>query len=266
VSTLLVGATGFLGSHVAQRMPEAVALVRPTSAPTPLSTRVGDLNQPLPLEGIDTLVYCASMGFGHVPPLVTQLEAAGVKRAVFVSTTAIFTSLPAASKAVRLEAERAVQGSTLAWTIVRPTMIYGTPRDRNISRLLRYLRRWPVFPLCGNALWQPVHVDDLADAIVSVLRSSATVGRAYNLPGATPMRFADLIRTAARAVGRRQVLLVPVPQSAAMLAAQITHVVSPEQIQRLAEDKAFDYADAARDFAYAPRTFEAGVIAEARLV
>src|SRR6185436_9257337 len=115
----------------------------------------------------ETLVYCASMGFGHVPPLVAALESAGVRRAVFVSTTAIYTSLPAPSKAIRLEAERLVQASSLDWTILRPTMIYGTPRDRNVSRLLRYLRRWPVFPVCGNALWQPVHVKDVAAAVVT---------------------------------------------------------------------------------------------------
>ena len=63
-----------------------------------------------------TVVYCASMGFGHVPRLVDQLQSAGVRRGVFVSTTAIFTSLPAASRAPRLEAEAAVENSTLDWT------------------------------------------------------------------------------------------------------------------------------------------------------
>ena len=112
---LLVGGTGFLGSFVAARLAErgVVVLARPTSdrsvLPEGLEVRLGDLARPLPLDGISTLVYCASMGFGHVPPLVRQLEACGVKRAVFVSTTAIFTSLPSASRAVRLEAEAAVQ-------------------------------------------------------------------------------------------------------------------------------------------------------------
>ena len=143
-------------------------------------------------------------------------------------------------------------------------MIYGTARDRNISRLLRYLRRWPVFPLCGNALWQPVHVDDVAAAIVAVLGSPTTVAPRLQRPRRRADPFADLVRTAARAVGRRRLLLVPVPLRAAVLAARLTRVVSPEQVQRLAEDKAFDYSDAARDFAYAPRTSTRRVAAEAR--
>ena len=264
MTLLLVGGTGFLGSFVAARLAQRDlrVLVRPTSdrasLPPNVEVRVGDLAGSLPLDGIDTLVYCASMGFGHVPPLVPQLEAAGVQRAVFLSTTAIFTRLPAASRAPRLEAERAVQASRLDWTILRPTMIYGTPRDRNISRLLRYLQRCPCVPVCADALWQPVYVEDLADGVVAALDSPRATRRAYNLAGAAPLRFTELVRTAARALGR-PAWLVRVPMRLAVAAARLTRVVSPEQVWRLAEDKAFDYADAARDFGYAPRTFDDGV-------
>jgi uncharacterized protein YbjT (DUF2867 family) len=243
-------------------------LVRPTSdtsvLPTGLDLRTATLEDArLPLEGVGTVVYCASMGFGHVPSLLEQLRAAGVERGLFVSTTAIFTSLPTASRAPRLEAETAVKSSTLDWTILRPTMIYGTARDRNISRLLRFLARWPVFPTCGDALWQPIYVEDLADAVVAALDRSTTSHRVYNLAGKHPLRFGDLVRTAARALSRR-VMLLPVPVPAAVLAARVTRVVTPEQIRRLAEDKAFDYAEATRDFDFHPRSFAEGVHLEAR--
>ena len=243
-------------------------LVRPTSnisaLPSGLDLRLGTLeDDQLPLADVETVVYCASMGFGHIPGLVRQLQSSGVRRGLFVSSTAIFTSLPAASRAPRMEAEAAVQGSALDWTIVRPTMIYGTARDRNISRLLRFLVRCPFFPVCGNALWQPIYVEDLAVAIVSALDSPRAIGRTYNLAGARPLRFADLVRTAARSVGRR-VGLVRVPVAAAVLAARLTHVVTAEQVRRLTEDKAFDYADATHDFGFQPRTFAEGVRLEAR--
>jgi nucleoside-diphosphate-sugar epimerase len=227
--------------------------------PPSSSVRIGDLGGDLPLDGIDTLVYCASMGFGHVPGLVKQLEACDVRRAVFVSTTAIYTRLPTASRAVRLEAERAVRSSRLAWTILRPTMIYGSHRDRNISRLLRWLSRWPVVPVCGDGLSQPIYVEDVADALVAALRSPRTVGRAYNLAGAAPaLRFSELVRVAAHALGR-PVVLVPVPLRLGVLLARLTGVVRPEQVWRLAEDKAFDYSEAARVFGFSPRPFEEGV-------
>lgn len=265
---LLVGATGFLGAQVAARLTgrDARALVRPSSdrsvLPPGLDVCLGDLDTLPPLDGVDSLVYCASMALDGLPKLVPRLEAAGLRRAVFVSTTAVFTSLPAASRARRLAAERIVQSSKLDWTILRPTMIYGTARDRNISRLLRYLHRWPVFPVCGDALWQPIFVDDLADAVVAALDSPGSIRQSYNLAGAAPLRFSALVRTAARAVGR-QVLLVRVPIELAVLGARVTRVVSPEQVRRLAEDKAFDSSPARRDFGFAPRPFEAGVRLEA---
>jgi nucleoside-diphosphate-sugar epimerase len=265
---LIVGATGFLGGFVTARLADRdpIALVRPTSEtasiPRQVTTRTGALEADLPLEDIGTLVYCASMGFGHVPGLVRQLEASGVKRAIFISTTAIFTLLGSRSRAVRLEAETAVMSSGMDWTILRPTMIYGTGADRNISRLLRFLKRSPIFPVCGNGLWQPIYVADLADAVASALDSPHTSRRAYNVAGAEPLRFTDLVRTAARAIGRH-VALVRVPLEAAVLVSRLAPIVTPEQIRRLAEDKAFPYTEATRDFGFAPRTFAEGVAKEA---
>lgn len=266
---LLVGATGFLGSGVAVRLAprQAIALVRSTSdhsvLPSDMELREGDLDEPLPLEGIGTLVYCASMGFGHVPRIIRQLQGeARVRRAIFISTTAIFTLLSTTSRAVRVEAEAAVEASSLDWTILRPTMIYGAARDRNISRLLRYLKRFPVFPLCGNALWQPIYVDDLANAVVAALDTPRTHHKTYNLAGPQALTLASLVRTAARAIGRR-VLLLPVPLQAAVQGARLTHIVTTEQIRRLAENKAFSIAEAAVDFNFAPRSFAEGVQLEA---
>lgn len=285
MKVLLVGATGFLGSYVAPRLVErghdVVALVRSSSArgalPANLPVIHGDLADTASLDralgGKEALVYCASMGFGHVPPVVESLKRARVRRGVWVSTTAIFTSLPAASRAIRLAAEQAVKSSGLDWTIARPTMIYGTARDRNVSRLLRFLSRSPLFPVVGDggALHQPVHVEDLADALVATLDGEASVGRAYNLAGAAPLPFRDLVSRSARALGR-DVRLLPVPMNLALGAAAVAAAlplprpVTPEQIRRLAEDKAFDWSEAARDLGFQPRTFETGVRSEARLL
>jgi nucleoside-diphosphate-sugar epimerase len=266
----LIGGTGFLGSFVARRLADRSlsVLARQTSdvsvLPPEVEVRYGQLEDTsLPLDRVSTVVYCASMGFGHVPHVVRQLEEARIRRAVFISTTAIFTSLPTRSRVLRVAAETAVEQAALDWTILRPTMIYGTARDRNISRLLRFLKRWRMFPLCGNALWQPIYVEDLADAVVSALDASTTIRRSYNLAGAAPIRFAELIRMSASAVSRR-VLVVPVRVGLALLGARLTRVVTTEQVRRLLEDKAFDYAAATGDFGFHPRSFEDGVNLEAQ--
>jgi nucleoside-diphosphate-sugar epimerase len=194
-----------------------------------------------------------------------------VRRAVFVSTTGIFTRLPADSKAVRVAAEETVRTSRLAWTILRPTMIYGAPGDRNMERLVRRVANWrPIFvPGNGKALIQPVHVDDLADAIVAAFGSLAAEGRAYDVSGAAPLSLDATIDAAAAAVGKRRAKFhLPLAPVAWMLRAleaiRAPVPVKSEQVLRLAEDKAFAHADAARDFGFAPRRFEDGIAEEAR--
>lgn len=281
MTLLLVGGTGFLGAEVARRLvgrTDLAVLARASSdtsvLPGGVPIRAGDLDDPASvrtaLEGVQSVVYCASMGFGHIPAFVELLERAVVRRALFVSTTAIFTTLPAPSRALRMAAEEAVQHSRLDWTILRPTMIYGGRRDRNVARLLRFLKRSPVFPLFGNgrALHQPVFVQDLADGVMRAFDAGGTVGHAYNLAGAAPLPYEALVRTAAGALGR-QVWLPRIPLRIALASARalerlpVRTPVRAEQVLRLAEDKAFDYAEAVRDFGFRTRTFAEGVKIEA---
>ncbi len=282
MTVALAGATGFTGRRVAARLAardEAVrCLVRAGSdrsvLPAGVECLVGDLGDAASLAswlaGCDGLVYCASMGFGHVDGVVAAAETAGVRRAVFVSTTAIFTRLPAKSKAPRVAAEECVRKSRLAWTILRPTMIYGAPGDRNMERLLRRVAKpWPVVvPGNGRALIQPVHVDDLAAAIVAVVAREGARNE-YNVSGQAPLSLDATIDAAARAVGvKRTKLHVPLGAVAATLrmfeACRLPMPIKSEQVMRLAEDKAFAHDDASRDFGFAPRAFADGIAEEAR--
>jgi nucleoside-diphosphate-sugar epimerase len=281
----LAGGTGFTGRRVAERLASRGdglrCLVRANSdtsvLPAGVETVLGDLSEGSTLAawltGCETLVYTASMGFGHVAGVVEAAEAAGIRRAVFVSTTAIFTRLPAPSKAVRTAAEESVTGSALEWTIVRPTMIYGAPGDRNMERLLRHLARWPLVPLpgSGRSLIQPVHVDDLADGIAAATHCAEAAGRAFDLSGADALAFRDAIGTARTALGvrcaRLGVPLAPVVGCLRLLEKLgLRPPIRSEQVLRLAEDKAFSHDDAARTFGFAPRPFAAGIAAEARLL
>ena len=218
-----------------------------------------------------SLLNIASLGFGHAPAIVAAARAAGIDRAVFVSTTAVTTRLPARSRAVRLEAEKQIRESGLKWTILRPTMIYGAPGDRNLSRLLMLLPRVPVLPVPGGGrhLQQPVHVADVASAVLSAAERPESAGNTYDIAGPEPLSFAELLRVAAQAVGSRA-RFVPVPLSPLVAAARGYELLSAEpriraeQLQRLAEDKAFSIDDAARDLGYAPRPFTDGILGEAR--
>jgi uncharacterized protein YbjT (DUF2867 family) len=278
MQVFVTGATGFTGSYVVRRLTEhgfAVhALVRPNSKrsefPQGLNVKTGTLEDvdglAESMRGTDALVNVASIGFGHAPGVISAARRAGVTRAVFFSTTALFTQLNASSKQARVAAENEIRASGLDWTIVRPTMIYGSSRDRNIYRLIRYLSRYPFIPVIGDgtSLQQPVYVDDLANAVVNILREPETVGKAYNLPGAASLSFREMIDTISSQLDRRvrHVHFPAKPIVSVLKALEHLNLRLPfkaEQFERLNEDKAFDFTDAARDFGYCPRSFAEGV-------
>lgn len=283
---LVVGGSGFLGSAVLRELARhgyhTLALARSSIAADRVRALgaeavYGDLDDASSIGAAFTaaranvLANLASLGFGHASTIVSGAQEAGIQRALFVSTTAIFTSLAASSRAVRVAAEDTVRTSPIPSTIVRPTMIYGGPGDRNMERLLRFLRRSPVVPLPGGGdrLLQPVHVEDLAWFVVAALRHRGAEA-VYNVAGPEALTLRQLIRQAATAAGRRP-LLVSLPLAPAIAATRLYASLSRqpritiEQVLRLDEDKAFDITPA-RSLGYRPRTFADGIGAEARLV
>ncbi len=283
---LVTGGSGFVGEYVlreaARRGHETVALARSDAAARAVAgcgarPAGGDLDQAGLLPDVfaaarcDALVNLASLGFGHAPAIIAAAEQAGIGRAVFVSTTAVTTALPAPSKRIRLAAERQIRYSQLQWTIIRPTMIYGAARDRNLSRLLRLLSRARLLPVPGGGrhLQQPVHVADVADAVLTAVERPGAAGMTYDVAGPEPLSFAELLRVCARAVASRA-RFVPVPLTPVIALASGFERVSQhppiraEQLRRLAEDKAFGIEPAIRDLGYSPRPFADGIRAEAR--
>src|SRR5688572_4453162 len=194
----VTGATGFTGSRVVHLLLkngyDVRCLYRASSDRSFLTDSniewvlgdVSDVNSlAIAMHGADALVNITSLGFGHADSIISAAKIARLQRAIFISTTAIFTQLNAPSKKARVAAELAIETSGLKYTILRPTMIYGSDRDRNMWRLIRFMRYSPIVPVFGDGkyLQQPIHVDDVAQAVVSCLSSEGTICRSYNIAG-----------------------------------------------------------------------------------
>ena len=278
---LVIGATGFTGGHVVKRLANSGHHIRCLVRTAAKRSRIpdsceavdGNIEDAESLDramiGIDVLVNIASLGLGHAPVIVARAQSAGIPRAVFVSTTSIFTQLNAPSKAVRIAAEEAINASRLDYVIFRPTMIYGTAEDRNICRLIRYLNVCSILPIVGPGthLQQPIHVGDLADAIRTATLESTGPRKAYNVSGAAPLTFNEMVDTVSALLGMRTLKLhLPVRPIVTVLRLferlRLHFPIKAEQILRLNENKAFDHSDAARRFHFHPRTFHDGVAEE----
>ncbi len=277
---LLTGATGLLGGAILDVLlaeGDAVrCLVREGSAGVSRldAGRVevvrGDAGSAEDLRrallGADAFLHVA--GIEHAPSVVEAARRANVPRLVVVGSTSAHSAY-AFRSAPKRRMEEVVRGSGLAWTISRPAMIYGSERDKNMHRLLRFLDRSPVFPMFGPGtnLWQPVFHEDCAKGVYESLVRPAAVGQSYDLPGAKPLPSPDPVKTAAGALGKKpRIVRLPLePVHRALNLAEALRLPLPvksEQVLRLREDKAYPYDGAKEDLGYAPRPFEEGIALE----
>ena len=218
MKALVTGATGFVGSHLAEalrrRGDEVTALARSlkkAEALRPLAVRVvqGDLDDKAALaqavDGQDVIYHVAGAIAARSEDdfmasnregtrnVVAAAVAAGGPRFVLVSSMAAGGPSPRGRPLKgdepplpvtrygrsKLAAEEVVRASGLPWTIVRPPMVYG-PRDREVLKVFR-IARLGIAPVFGDGTQElsAVHGADLADALIAAAITPATIHRIY---------------------------------------------------------------------------------------
>ncbi|RAP38288.1 3-beta hydroxysteroid dehydrogenase [Candidatus Marinamargulisbacteria bacterium SCGC AAA071-K20] len=281
LQVLLTGATGFTGSYVLKELLnqpnlKVTLFVRDLQkadklgyTKLPIKLHKGCLEDTASIKQAlyqkDILINIASLGFGHAPVLIDACPDT-LKKAIFISTTGIFTKLNPDSKQIRLDAEKAIQNSALNFTIIRPTMIFGSAGDRNMSRLIQLQKKLPFFPVfgSGNFLQQPIYVEDLSRFIVQASLSEKSNRKTYNLAGLKAISFNDIIDTISKQL-KKNVFKLHIPYSLSLLLAYIYEClfkapkIKVEQIKRLNEHKNFSIEAAKNDFNFTPLDFESAI-------
>lgn len=176
-------------------------------------------------------------GTGH---LVDAAVAAGVTRFVYMSSVKAVGERTIAGRPMtpettprpedpygitKLEAEALVRercnAAGIAWTILRPPLVYGPGVKANFDRLIALVERRLPMPLASIRNRRSiVYVDNLADATVAAAVAPGTRNRILTLCDDT-LSTPDLIRAVAEALGIKPVLL-PFPPALLTLAGQIT--------------------------------------------
>ena len=240
--------------------------------------------RPLPTSGLPSPLAPLPGGEGNLPLWVCVapiwvlpdyfglLEAQGARRVVVLSSTSRFTkddSTDSEEQAVarRLaEAEARVrkwaESRGVEWVILRPTLIYGLGRDKNIAEVARFIRHFGFLPLFGqaNGLRQPIHAQDVAGACLAALQAPCAANRVYNISGGETLTYRNMVARVFSALGRSPRLLT-VPLWAFSLAVTVLRRLpryrqwSAAMAERMNRDLVFDHAEAARDLGFKPRAF-----------
>lgn len=233
------------------------------------------LQQVMQKNNIDTVFHIAGIGFSR--SVVQAAAQAGCVRTLFlVHTTGIYSKYKeAAAGYLQTEEEIGIlaRNAGMELIILRPTMIYGTLDDGNISVFVRMVDKLPVFPLVGGGRFalQPVHHKDLGTAYYQILMHRESLqSNDYVLSGGTVIDLKDLLQLCADLLEKRRLFFF-FPYPIALTGAKVLYLLSAkridlrEKVQRLVEPRAYDHTQASRDFGYDPMPFAQGLQEEIRM-
>lgn len=270
---LVLGATSLVGRFALPRLRaagiEAVALSR--TAPQEPGWVRADLTDPdLEARAPSCSTVLSLSPIWRLPAALPALKAKGMRRLVAFSSTSVFAKAASPDAYEQGVARALAEGEAetrgfceahgVAWTILRPTLIYAEGQDRNVTRLARMIVKLGVLPLAGRGegLRQPVHADDLAAAAIAAATSPRAENQAYDLPGGETLTYRAMAERVFEGLGRRPAILAVPPllwRAAFAVARPLLPGATAQMGARMSEDLTFDGSAAARDFGWSPRAF-----------
>jgi len=144
---------------------------------------------------------------GAAERLARQAQRAGVTRLVHVS--GIGADARSRSRYIRSrgEGELAVRAAFRNAIVIRPAVMFGRD-DAFLNTLVQLLKRLPAYPLFGRGQTrlQPVHVEDVAEAIARALLPGAACPATYEFGGPRVFTYEELLRAVADRLGKRPAL------------------------------------------------------------
>lgn len=261
---VVAGGTGFLGRHISRALidngHEVTVLTRAPDKVSKIPDLEGanaaraDVTEPHTLKGVlsGAKGVVGAVQFPNHPVevprkgltynrfdregtehLLAEAKNAGIERYVYISGAGADPGSDRTWYRAKGRAERAIERSDLAYSILRPSWAYG-PEDRALNRFAAISRFSPIVPRLGvrPQRIQPVFVDDIALAVRRIFESPDAWGRVFEIGGPKVLTMDEIIRTMLEVVGRRR-LIVPVPTALARLGtAPLTLLPTPPMTPR----------------------------------
>jgi uncharacterized protein YbjT (DUF2867 family) len=234
----LAGGSGFIGRAITRRLIAGGGVKVRVLTRNPEKARAAsdlpgvefvsaDISQPASLKdallGVDTIVDAIQfdgypvenprlgltfdrIDYGGAVALIDAAKQAGVNQFIYISGAAADENSTHPAFRTKGRAERAIRESGLAYTIFRPSLVYG-PGDKVVNGFARALRFAPVFgvPGTGQQKVQPVLVDDLAACVMLAVSGRGRNGT-YDVGGPELMTFDEMMEIIMDASGHRRPL------------------------------------------------------------
>lgn len=251
---VVFGGSGFVGRNVvrelakrgwrvrvAVRRPHLAQFLRPMGAVGQIQLKQCNVrHRPSiadAIHGADAVINLVGLLHQTGPQTFNAVQSAGAAAIAnlakeegietFIHMSAIGADVESDSHYARTkgEAERAVREAMPAAVILRPSIVFG-PEDSFFNKFATMASFSPVLPLVGGGKtkFQPVYVDDVADAICEALVRPEAAGRIYELGGPRVYTFRELMEIMLRETGQKRVLL-PLPFFAASLAGTVSQII-----------------------------------------
>ena len=254
---LVVGGTGFIGTalcaELAARDHEVTALSRSpdrSDLPETVDLVTGDVTDydsiEAAFEGQDVAINLVALSplfktkgdrthdnvhLGGTEHVVRAAETHGVRKLVQLSALGADPDGPTAYIRAKGAAEDVVRESELAWTIFRPSVVFGeggefvsfTKRTKELFAPLV-----PIAPLPGGGKtrFQPIHVEDFVPMIADAATEDRHDGETYEIGGPEVLTLREVTKLAYRAEGK-SMSVVPVPMVLAAVGMSVMQVVPP---------------------------------------
>ena len=293
MNVVIVGATGFVGSHLVPHLAgagHAVIAVSRTGRRLPAWTdaveaRAADVTSGSglaeALAGAEAVVHLVAIPresrgrtFEEVNVrgtrnVVEATERAGIRRFVHLSVMGVVDDPKLRYLRSKARGEQIVRGSSLEWVVLRPSLMFGEG-DGFFNIVKTTLRFWSpgvvAIPGRGDARFQPLSADDLAIAVERSLTDADRAGSVYELGGPDWLTYRQIVDEVMRVTGMRRLKLpVPIPLISALTA--VTDRVLPifpvthDQIGSLQRQNHTDLDAFARAFGVEPRKLDLSYLA-----
>ncbi|HJV54234.1 MAG TPA: complex I NDUFA9 subunit family protein [Noviherbaspirillum sp.] len=244
-SVLVIGGSGFIGSHIIAKLAQTdwraivptrhfdhakdlllvpsvddvveadvhdeAVLDRLIPGNNAVINLVGILHDPTAKSGER---YGSEFARAHVElprKIVAACARHGVQRYLHMSALGADRNAPSMYLRSKADGEEAAHSNpAVQATIFRPSVVFGE-RDHFLNLFASLARRFPVLPVAAaDARFQPVFVEDVAQAFIYALIDKTAAGKTYELAGPKVYTLRELVKLAGEFSGHpRPVMALP---------------------------------------------------------